>query len=454
MVTNEITETLQEFGDAIASDDYESAEAVLNELSEQYGSARAEEMGVVYQLRAGMDEAPLSNEEHQNAREYLGQKTSTNLARTGILSGGKMYLIDPYEADKTEIVEGVNQLVNHEMKLQEREETAREILTDVNLPASVSILRVSDPDAQPVVGDSVMLDVVVKNVGGEVATGVEVTCEAPLDVTPTAEAIGELGSDEERTVSFEFRGEEDDYDIRFIVESDNAGSEFSETVLSVVAKSSSVEIATGTIDEIRELVTGKEALSDGWTTALLASLDSATASIDEALQYIEGENDSPGRGPPGDSPGRGPPDGHPGRGPPDDLPSEGSSGEKDANNALTTAINQLGAFLNKVADFREESDDIEDSYWYTLQKRGEFAINQLDWARRAEIGGETEPFADDPEEGRGPPDDDDHPGQGPPGDDDDDDDDDHPGQGPPSDDDDDDDDDHPGQGPPDGDDRI
>ena len=443
MVTNEITETLQEFGDAIASDDYESAEAALNELSELYGSVRAEEMGVVYQLRAGMDEAPLSNEEHQNAREYLGQKTSTNLARTGILSGGKMYLIDPYEADKTEIVEGVSQLIEHETKLQEREETAREILADVDLPASVSILRVSGPDAQPVVGDSVMLDVVVKNVGEEVATGVGVMCEARLDVTPTSGTIGELDPGEEGTVSFEFRGEEDDYDLRFIVESDNAGSDFNETVLSVVAKSSSIETATGTIDEIRELVIGKEALGDGWTTALLASLDSATASIDEALQYIEGETDSPGRGPPGDSPGRGPPDEHPGRGPPDNSPTEGSSGEKDANNALTTAINQLGAFLNKVADFREESDEIEDSYWYTLQKRAELAIDQLDWARHAEMDGESEAFADDPEEGRGPPDDDDHPGRGPP---DDDDDDDHPGRGPP--DDDDDDDDHPGRGPP------
>ena len=61
---------------------------------------------------------------------------------------------------------------------------------------------------------------------------------------------------------------------------------------------------------------------------------------------------------------------------------------KNANNALTTAINQFGAFLNKVVDFREENNDaddgpvVADGFWISHQKRAETAIDQLVWAHQ------------------------------------------------------------------------
>ena len=180
--------------------------------------------------------------------------------------------------------------------------------------------------------------------------------------------------------------------------------------------------------------TDNNSLDDGWTTALLASLDSATASIDKAVEYLEEETDHPGRGRPDEHPGRGPlddhpgrgrPDDHPGRGPPDEHPGRGQPGErasdelsdeKQIDNALTTAINQLGAFLNKVADFREESTDaddgpiVADGFWISLQTRAEIAIDQLAWARRADdvedlSSSEDEASSDDDSPGRGPPED-------------------------------------------------
>ena len=434
MSADKITKTLQEFGEAIASDDYDTADEILGELSDLYGNIRAEEMEVVNQLHAAMGEEPLSSDELENAHEYFGQKTSTNLARTGILAGGKMYLIDPYNTDEKDIVNGVEQLIDHEVKLQEQEGLARKILTEADVPATISILRVSDPAQQPIVGDPITLDVVIKNVGEETASNVEVTCEAPLEVEPTSETLGDLAPGAERTIRFEFVGDEGDHDVQFTVDSDNAGSDFKDTALSIVETRSSIELATGTIAEIRELITTNESLSDGWTTALLASLDSATASIDKALEYLEEETDHPGRGPsdehpgrgpPDDQPGRGRPDEHPGRGPPDDHPGRGQSGEhtsdepldeKQIKNALTTAINQLGAFLNKVADFREEStaaDDgpiVADGFWISLQSRAEIAIDQLAWARRADdvedlSSSEDEASSDDDSPGRGPPED-------------------------------------------------
>ena len=439
MTSKNIDRTLEELQKAIKSGDYATAESTLGELTTLYDSVETDEMVRVHQVRGAINNEPLSTEQINIAHQYLGQKVATNLARTAVLTGGKMYLLDPYNSDKSDVIEGVHELVGHESKLQDYKTSIENEFSDIELSQSAHIIDISQPDKQLVVGGSAVIDVTIQNVGDKATSDIKVKCTTDLNVTPSSVELGKLDAQEETTASFELEGGDGEYDVEFIVESDDVGSDLRKIVLPVVSKQNSARMSTESIDEIIDLVTNNGSLEEGWITALLASLENAAVKVDDALQYMDEEgtwvdddNDFPGRGPLDR-------DGHPGRGPrngKDQL--DGISNEEKVNNALTAAINQLGAFLNKVSDFQDNSDeaDISVGFWFTLQKYAERTIDQLARARRASMDGHDldSGSSDDDERGEGPPDDDER-GEGPP-------DDGERGEGPP-------DDGERGEGPPD-----
>ena len=460
MSENEITETLQAFRDAVEADEFAEAKDALDRLNDLYDRVESEEAAHVKQIRRAISEGVIMGEEREVVQQYVGQKVSTGVARAGVMMGGGMYLLAPTEAEGSDIVEGVDELIEHEKEKVDRENLARSVVSDAELPAIASILDITKSQDSFVVGDSIPVDVTARNVGDSSASDLELSTKVDLDIKRDSISVGELEPGEERTLTFELVASEGDYEVEFVLESADAGSDSKRAELSIRSKQSVTEFAAQSIEEIRELVDGENSLTDGWRTALFASLDEAATNVDDALQFMDGvvtgppespgkgktppgrgpSNDVPGRGPPDDVPGRRPPDDSPGRGPPDDSSDQGPTAEKRANNALTTAINQMGAFLNKVIDFQDEEDGaaVPDAFWYTLERQAELVIDQLTRARRAELvesdwDEETAPDGEEEDGGRGPPDDDgDERGRGPPDDDDDD-----RGGGPPDDDDDD-----------------
>ena len=432
MSENEITETLQAFRDAVEADEFAEAEDVLGRLNDLYDRVESEEASRVKQIHGAVSEGAITGEEREVVQQYVGQKVATGVARVGVLMGGGMYLLSPGEVEGSDVLEGVDELIEHEKEKVDKENLARGVVSDAELPAFASIVDVTKSRDGFVVGDLISIDVTVQNVGDSPASDIELLSRVDLDVKPDSVNVGELEPGAERTLTFELAASEGDYEIEFVLESADAGSDSKRAELSIRSKRSVTKFAAQSIGEIRELVDGKNSLTDGWRTALFASLDEAATNVDDALQFMDGAvtgpPESPGRGK--TPPGRGPPHDGPGRGPPGDSPGRGPDAEKRANNALTTAINQMGAFLNKVIDFRDEEGGaaVPDAFWYTLERRAELVIDQLARARRAELveshsDEETDTHGDEENDDRGPPDDNDGRGRGPPEDDE------HPGRG-------------------------
>ena len=393
MSENEITETLQAFRDAVEADEFAEAKDALDRLNDLYDRVESEEAAHVKQIRRAISEGVIMGEEREVVQQYVGQKVSTGVARAGVMMGGGMYLLAPTEAEGSDIVEGVDELIEHEKEKVDRENLARSVVSDAELPAIASIVNVTKSQDSFVVGESIPIDVTVRNVGDSSASDLELSSKADLDVKPDSVSVGELDPGGERTLTFELAASEGDYEVEFVLESDDAGSDSKRAVIAIRSKQSVTEFAAQSIEEIRELVDGENSLTDGWRTALFASLDKAATNVDDALRFMDGAvtgppespgKTPPGRGPSNDGPGRGPPDDRPGRGPPTDRPGQGPAAEKRANNALTTAINQMGAFLNQV-DAEGQGGEISESEAWSLDQQGEAVIDTIDRGRTADI---------------------------------------------------------------------
>lgn len=313
MAQPQLVGALDALASAVADEDFEQIDAALDEYEAAYQASAPTERSRLQRSRLLRREADLSSSERSKLGEYERQRAATSAVRTSIFAGGDLLLLNPDSDVLAEYGDAIGELRSREQALNEKSGVAETVLSDFEVPASVAILSVSASTEAPVYGATTTVETTVENVGDETATGVTLQAESGLPVNPTEQTLGSL-ADERSTVTFEVTAAEaGDHDVNVTVESENAGSTSGTATISVLTKRDLAETASESIGELITRIKEAEDVPDNKAKSLVTKLERADDSIDRAIRAI-------GRGK-----------------------------RKRADNALGTAINQLGAFLNDFA---------------------------------------------------------------------------------------------------------
>lgn len=338
---------------ALEADDAGSVDAALDRLNEAYTTVKTAERSRVARLQAARNASELTREQNDALGTYERWFMTTHFGRGALLGGGELYLLDPDEADPAELADQAAALVDRERGLRDATGDAVDVLGEVTVPPRLGVLSFSATGESPVLGDPVGLDLVVENVGDEPATGVEATVSADALGAEKSRTLGDLGPGTRRTLSFEFAastGGTVEFDAT--VSSADAGTVTETATVVVRTKTSILETVVETLRELKERVQSANG-KKGKVRSVTSKIDAAIQSMNRALSEIEA--------------GR----------------------EKQANNAIRTGANQLGALLNSLAGSGGRGSGggnaLPSALRATLSNRVELAIDHLADARRTGI---------------------------------------------------------------------
>lgn len=204
------------------------------------------------------------------------------------------------------------------------------------------------PETDPVsLGAEISVELEIGNVGDEPTTDVTAAVESGSLSRAKSTTFDELEPGDPEQVTFTFEADEAGaLDFEASVESEPAGRAEDSTEVTSETKEGFVQEVVELLAELRERTT--DTIAHGGTARSITSkLDAASESLDRALAEID--------------------DGR----------------AKQANNAITTAMNQLGAVLNAIEDQRGRGDRVPERFQVVLERHVEAAIGSLADARDA-----------------------------------------------------------------------
>ena len=217
---------LQEFADAIASGEYEEAEAVLELLRETYDERISREAARFERAVAVRSQSDISTEQQTRLDDHREQAIAVEFDRSAFLLEAASFLTDPENSDEESVLEASESLGQREQRFERVQEETQQDLTATTLPARIRILQV---DAETlVVRDSSSLQVTVRNIGDEPATGVHVAVdgERAIQVDGTPATTDEIPAADTSSFTFDMSATEPgEYRLVVTVESDTAGSD-------------------------------------------------------------------------------------------------------------------------------------------------------------------------------------------------------------------------------------
>lgn len=350
-----IVSELTAVSEAVEAGDLAKLDGALTRLNDTYDSVRADERSRVARLQAARTDADLSAEQHEVVATYERWFMTTYFGRGSLLAAGDLYLLDPEEADVDEIRSQASELATRENGLKETTSETDDVLEAADVPPRLGVLSFSAADS-PSFGDDVRVELVLENVGDGTASGVTATLTSDaLDVEELVR-IGTIPPGERRTTTFDANASAGGTVVLEVsIESDDAGSVTETETITVLTKRSVVETVLGTLETLRERVEQSDATKKT-TRSVTAKIDAALRSANRALEEID----------------------------------RGRS--KQANKAINTTINQLGALLNSLAGDESETEkgrggtkNFDPALRTALVNQTELAIDHLTDARKTDI---------------------------------------------------------------------
>lgn len=305
---------------ALADEDLDGLDAALDRLSDAYDDVRPDERRRLARLEVAKTEADLAPDQYDVVNEYRRRNVAAYLARSGLLAAGDMLLYDPESVPASDLREKVGELIERERTLADATDAAADLAEGVTLPPRLAVIEFAAAETSPALGDPVALELVVENVGDEPVTGAEATVTASAFGAEQTRAVGTLEPAARTRLAFEVAATDGgDVRIEAALTSENAGSVSETETVTVRTKAAIVRQALETVAETRDRVT-EEAGGRNTARSITSKLDAAHSSLERALDEVDrGRNEQ-------------------------------------ANNAIGTATNQLGALLNALADGSAASD--------------------------------------------------------------------------------------------------
>lgn len=314
---DDIISGLNTVDEAIDNEDLKNIDENLAYLDELYSGVKPTERTRMARLQVAKNESDLTNEELEPLSEYERWYLTTVFARGGFLTASELYLIDPIEIDSNELSDMVSDLISREMGLKNATHKANSILQGIELPSQIDILSFSTTES-PLFGKFITAKIDVKNIGDDTATGITAKLKSKTLGVEQSVTIDSLDPNDSHTTTFELEAStEGTANLTAVVETENAGSLTETDTVTVRTEKSVVNTSLETIISLEGLV--KEELGQkGAKRSIVSKLNAASQSLNRALTAIErGQN-------------------------------------KQASNAIKTAMNQLESLLNSVNKNRRD----------------------------------------------------------------------------------------------------
>lgn len=255
-----------------------------------------------------------AGDEPDALRTYLDEMLAVRLNRAGALIALRMSLIYPDQTDEDPVAL-VEALEQREQTVLEAAEAVSDDLEGVSLPAFPAVVGVHPPEGAVGKGATVDVTAAILNVGDEPATGLSsgVQLSDGLELVDSTEVSQRLTPGESTEVIATVRAESaGDRTITVEVSGDSDREGVETGQLEVLTKGGFVDRAQRHLDQLRTRIEESSPPSGGTQRKLMAKLDAASEKLADAEHHVE------------------------------------RSEPKRANNALRTASNQLGAFINAV----------------------------------------------------------------------------------------------------------
>lgn len=349
MAQSALLNSLDEVRAALEDEDYERLDEGLDEYQAAYQENLSTERLTLRRSQLSRTEMDVSSEVQTTLTEYENQQGGTSTARAGLLAGGDILLFDPESADSSELVSGVSDLRKQEIALNDRMTAASGTISDLDLPARIALLSAEPETRSPVIGSTVSIDVTIASIGDASAENVSLSVESSLPVSPSETSLGSIAAEETETLSVAVTADEaGEHEVTFTAETANADTASVSASITVLTKDDLLSAATDLLEELIERFENVSSLPGNKERSFVAKLQNVQKKIDRAQKAI-------GRGK-----------------------------RKQADNALNTAINQMGAFLNELETVKDRRAPSESFVW-SVEQSANAVIDQLARAREARV---------------------------------------------------------------------
>lgn len=362
---SEIQTLVDEFIQAISSDDYFKAEVKADQLRTTYEN-RALENQLYRQSIAARDNSNIDEKTQTEFNKYIGTSSNVGFVRSSFLFHAGSFLSDPENLDDGDMVDMSNSLKESEEKYNENKDKVQSLIQKIELPPTVEVLSVGIPKPPHPKGGSFSLSILVKNVGDIKVEGakIEVTGTSGITIEPNTVTVGTLGPGTETETIFDVGLEKTGTStISVTLTSNNAASSTDEITFNVVNKEDIVQVADSNIAKLINWIDDLKA-NKGTKRSLISKLEAAQAKLDDALRFIDEDK------------------------------------SKQADNMINAAINILGAFLNVLVDSspRKNLDKKEVDF---LKDQGNYTIDVLSTAKEKGEDDEDEEEDEDEDDDEG-----------------------------------------------------
>lgn len=319
MPSTALADRLEDIATAAAASDPSAVKAAVDEFEAELQAIRVSESVLRERATTIRDTADVDPETRQSLDDLVRSLTAIPMSRAGVLTTGAFYVADPSRVEDEQLVETARDLAEEERALVEQVTETESSVESVDIPPTLAVVGLSAPsDPQPL-GETFTVTATVANVGDDTATGVELRTTGDYPATPDTVEVGRLDGGERQTVTLEFTGDATgERRVGVRVESSEIDAVTRSTDVTVLDSTGFLDRAVGTVADVRSDL--DDTFAANRAKPIDTKLDRATERIEDARTALDG--------------GR----------------------RTQAENSIETASNVLGACLNQLYGWNDDSD--------------------------------------------------------------------------------------------------
>lgn len=359
MSNDTIVALLADYEEAVDGGGFMRASEILDELLAEYHSIRGEEESVVRQAIVARDQLDLTSENRESLDAFAQTYLGVQFGRSGFTGTAGTYETNPAVVDTATVRKRADDLGGREQRFVNREKTVQEVLDTVETPGALAVVSLT-AFTEPVPFETTQtINSTIQNVGDTDIQEVTITGSSPLLSSSVTKSVGTIAGGEEVDFSFDIEATATgDTSVTVRATATNAGSTSRDRGFEVRAKRGFATDAADRIRSVRNRIKENDAVSGGRQRSLVEKLNEAIDSVERAIA------------------------------------AAADGDEKQANNALNTAIEQLRAFLNEFTagedgesgkDAESPGSDLSEEFRGSVILSIESIINTLDRAKTAAI---------------------------------------------------------------------
>lgn len=311
MPSDVLPNLVDELGAALSSDAYDEATDALDRLRAGYDAVELEEATAFHRATALREQRLVAGDgDRQTLGKYADLNTSTDITRSMLLTGAAIYLTDPEQGEREQLLEMASTLRSQEAEFVQLDREVKPLLADAELPGWAEVVSIGHPEEPHLKGSPFSITVTVGNVGDTKTEGGAVFHDSDAAVTPSSRSFDTLAEGATAELEFEVAADESGDEVATFGFDEREDRTDQRTAFEILGKTDLVDSAEDILASLESRIDEAPEITGGVERSLLKKLDAAASSLQRARRFA----------------------------------NEGR--EKQANSMLDTASQQLGAFLN------------------------------------------------------------------------------------------------------------